>query len=287
LSNLRQDVIELVSFPFGGQGPVVNIIRLSGVVGRLGLLHGAGISLEGLEHTIERAFRGRRLSAVALAINCPGGAPVQCASIARRIRQTADARRVPVVAFAEDIAASGGYWLACAADEIYADAGSIIGSIGVMTAGFGFPALLERHGIERRVHVSGSRKAMLDPFRPEAPEDVERLHAIQADIHNAFQDMVRTRRGDRLKGSETELFSGAVWSGREALALGLIDGLGDLRTVLRARFGEDVRFRIVGARRSMLRRRFGILSERRGAAGTAAEFLAAIDEWALWKRFGL
>jgi serine protease SohB len=269
----------------GRRAPVVNVLRLAGVIGRLGPARGIGLTLEGLERAIERAFRGRRLAAVALAINSPGGAPVQCDLIARRIREAADGRKVPVVAFAEDVAASGGYWLACAADEIYAAPSSIIGSIGVISAGFGFPAMLERMGVERRVHTSGERKGMLDPFRPEAPEDIARLKAIQADIHANFIELVRTRRAGRLAGDEPELFSGAVWSGREALAKGLIDGLGDIRTVMRARFGDNVRFQPIGMRRGLFQRRLGLGGP--SAADFAGEFLAAIDDWALWKRYGL
>lgn len=269
----------------GRRAPVVNVLRLAGVIGRIGPARGIGLTLEGLERVIERAFRGRRIVAVALTINSPGGAPVQCDLIARRIREAADERKVPVVAFAEDVAASGGYWLACAADEIYAAPSSIVGSIGVISAGFGFSAMLERIGVERRVHTSGERKGMLDPFRPEVPEDVARLKAIQADIHANFVELVRTRRVGRLAGDDAELFSGAVWSGREALAKGLIDGLGDIRTVMRSRFGENVRFQPIGMRRGLFPRRFGLA--RPPAADLAAELLAAIDDWALWKRYGL
>jgi signal peptide peptidase SppA len=269
----------------GKGAPVVNVLRLSGVIGRIGPARGIGLALDGLERTIERAFRGRRIEAVALAINSPGGAPVQCDLLARRIRAAADERKVPVIAFAEDVAASGGYWLACAADEIYAAPSSIVGSIGVISAGFGFHGMLERVGVERRVHTTGERKGMLDPFRPEAPADVERLKAIQTDIHAAFMDMVRARRAGRLRGDEAEIFSGAVWSGREALALGLVDGLGDLRSVMRARFGDNVRLRPVAVRRGLLQRRLGVGPP--GVAETAADLLAALDEWALWKRFGL
>lgn len=269
----------------GRRAPVVNVLRLAGIIGRAGPVRGVGLTLEGQERAIERAFRGRRLAAVALAINSPGGAPVQCELIARRIREAADKRKVPVFAFAEDIAASGGYWLACAADEIYASPSSIVGSIGVISSGFGLSTMIQRMGIERRVHTSGTRKGMLDPFRPEEPEDVERLKAIQADVHAEFQNMVRSRRGGKLKADEAELFSGAVWSGREAWKRGLVDGLGDLRSVMIGRFGDNVRLQTVGVRRGLLQRRLGLGPT--AAAGVAADLLAAIDEWALWKRFGL
>ncbi len=268
--------------------PTVNVLRLGGVIGGRGGLRGGGLNLQAFEPAIARAFHGRGLVAVALAINSPGGSAVQSALIANRIQAAAAERNVPVIAFAEDVAASGGYWLACAADEIYADAASIVGSIGVIAAGFGFQDLLARHGIERRVHTAGANKGMLDPFRPEAPEDVARLRAIQDDIHAQFKDMVRARRTGRLKGDEAELFSGAFWSGREALGLGLIDGLGDVRSVMRARFGDKVRLRPVGVRRGLLRRRLGLAGAGPAdIADAAAELLPALDAWALWKRYGL
>ena len=229
-----------------------------------------------MERAIDRAFAPRRLAAVALAVNSPGGSPVQSALIARRIRARADERGVPVLAFAEDVAASGGYWLACAGDEIYADENSIVGSIGVIAAGFGFVEAIARHGVERRVHTAGARKGMLDPFRPEDPGEVERLLAVQRDMHESFIAHVRARRGRRLKGADEELFSGEFWSGRQAIALGLVDGLGDLRGVLRDRFGERVRIRPVAARRG-LRRRLGI-----GPAGGGIDAGALGAE--LWRR---
>ncbi len=271
---------------FGNRPPVVSVLRLSGVIGRLGPVRGAGLSLDGLERMIARAFAQRGLAAVALAVNSPGGSPVQSALIAGRIRALADEKKVPVYAFAEDVAASGGYWLLAAGDEMFADDSSIIGSIGVISAGFGFAELLARHGIERRVHASGARKAMLDPFRPEDAGDVARLEALQADIHEHFKDHVRARRADRLKGPDEALFNGDVWSGKQALALGLIDGIGDLRSVMRERFGERVKFRPMAERRGFLRRRLGL-----GAAPPpselAGEIIAALDEWAAWRRFGL
>lgn len=270
--------------------PVVPVIRLAGVIGPGGAFR-PSVNLASLAGVIERAFSVPDRAAVALAINSPGGSPVQSALVAGRIRQLADERGVPVFAFAEDVAASGGYWLACAADEIYADEASIIGSIGVVSAGFGFQDLLGRLGVERRVHTSGERKAMLDPFRPEVPEDVARLKRIQGEIHDGFKAMVAKRRAGRLKAPEEELFSGEFWTGRRALDLGLVDGLGDIRSVMRARFGDKVRLRpIQGGRRLFQRRLF-----RAGAgglpaawAGEAAEGLvAAVEERALWSRYGL
>ena len=244
--------------PFFGRGaPTVAVIRLSGVIGSFGPWPG-GLSLSGLARTLERAFAMRGLSAVALAINSPGGSPVQSSLIAKRIRALAAEKKLPVFAFAEDVAASGGYWLACAADEIHADESSIVGSIGVISASFGFQDLLQRVGVERRVHTAGARKSMLDPFRPENPEDVARLEAIQRDIHAQFMVHVRERRGVRLKGDDEMLFSGEFWTAPRALELGLIDGIGDLRGVMRARYGDKVRLRVVGERGSWLRRRLGL-----------------------------
>jgi len=264
--------------------PVVTVLRLHGVIGRVGPV-GMGLALARLEKSIDRAFAARHLKTVVLSINSPGGSPVQSALIAGRIRQLADEKDIPVVAFAEDVAASGGYWLACAADEIFADPNSIIGSIGVVSSGFGFPEALDRLGIERRVHTSGRRKGMLDPFRPEAPEDIARLKSIQADIHESFRNHVRERRGDKLAAPDAELFEGDIWTGSQALSLGLVDGLGDQRSVLRRLFGERVRIRTVGPSGGMLRRWFGGGSA--GIDGKVAGMLAALDEWSQWKRFGL
>ena len=267
--------------------PTVAVIRLSGVIGAMGGLR-RGLSLDSQAAVIERAFKLRNLQAVALAVNSPGGSPVQSALIAGRIRQLADEKGIPVIAFAEDVAASGGYWLACAGDEIYADASSIIGSIGVVSGGFGLQGLIEKLGVERRLHTSGDKKAMLDPFQPEKPAEVKHLKDIQGDIHAAFKDMVRARRGDRLKGAEKDLFSGAFWTGTKALDLGLIDGLGDLRSVMRARYGDKVKLRLIGARRGLFGRlRFGAGFGGVGAPDWAGQAVAAIEERMIWNRFGL
>ncbi len=265
--------------------PTVAVIRLAGVIGVGGPLPLRGnLTLGGLAGPIDRAFSLKHLSAVALAVNSPGGSPVQSALIAKRIRDLARERDVPILAFVEDIAASGGYWLACAGDEIFADASSIVGSIGVITAGFGFPELLGRLGIERRVHSTAPRKAMLDPFRPEKPEDVALLTALQQDIYEVFKSHVRERRGRRLKLDETKLFSGEVWSGQRAAEYGLVDGLGDMRSVLRQRFGDKVRLVPVGARRGWIARRFAPAGEERDWAG---EIVSALEARAMWARFGL
>jgi len=258
--------------------PTVAVLRLDGVIGGRGLAR-RGLNLAGMADAIERAFKLRNLSAVALAVNSPGGSPVQSALIAGRIRALAEEKEIPVYAFCEDAAASGGYWLACAGDEIYAQGASIVGSIGVVSAGFGFPDMLAKIGVERRVHTSGVRKAILDPFRPENPDDVDQLKEIQEDVHEQFIEFVRARRGDRLDASDDVLFSGEFWTGRRALALGLIDGIGDLRGVMRDKFGEKVRLRVVGGRRGWLERRFGL--------NAVDALLDGMEARALWWRFGL
>jgi signal peptide peptidase SppA len=266
--------------------PVVAVIRLAGVIGALGPLR-AGLTLSGLASQIERAFKLPRLTAVALAVNSPGGAPVQAALIGGRIRALAEEKEIPVIAFAEDVAASGGYWLACAADEIYADENSIIGSIGVISSGFGFQDLLQRVGVERRLHTAGDKKSMLDPFTAEDPKDVARLKSLQKEIHESFKDQVRERRGDRLKGSDKVLFSGEFWTGRKAVELGLIDGLGDLRGVLRQRYGEMLRLKRLDGGRPWWRRRLPVGSALPAPQDWAAGLLAAAEERALWSRYGL
>ena len=245
------------------------------------------ISLGACAPALERAFTMKEIAAVALVINSPGGSAAQSHLIHRRIRALADEKRLPVIAFVEDVAASGGYMIACAADEIVADPTSIVGSIGVVSAGFGFHGLLEKLGVERRVHTQGEAKSMLDPFRPEDPADVERLKRIQADIQDLFTGLVTARRPNL---SPTEnLFTGAVWTGRQALSLGLIDALGDVRTAMRARFGDKVDLRLVAEAR------VGFLSRllRRGGApggigvGLAEDAMAALEERAAFARFGL
>ena len=266
--------------------PVVAVLALSGVIGSVGPLR-SGLTLSGLAEQIEKAFKLPHVKAVALAINSPGGSPVQAALISRRIRDLAEEEEVPVIAFAEDVAASGGYWLACAADEIYADESSIVGSVGVISSGFGFSELLKRVGVERRIHFEGDKKSMLDPFREEDPKDVARLKKLHKEIHEIFKAEVRTRRGDRLKGAEKQVFSGEIWTGRTALELGLVDGLGELRHVLRQRYGERLRLKRVDGARPWWRRRLPIGRSAPSSQDWAAGLLSALEERALWSRFGL
>jgi len=270
---------------FRNPDPVVAVLRLHGVIGRMGPVGSGGLTHNGLEKTIEKAFSVKRLSVVALSINSPGGSPVQSSLIARRIRELAEEKDIPVYGFVEDVAASGGYWLACAADEIFADENSIIGSIGVISSGFGFTEAIEKLGVERRVHTSGKNKAMLDPFQPEDPKEIEKLTAIQKEIHESFKNLVKERRGERIKAGEEELFEGDIWTGRGAEAIGLIDGLGELRSVMKKRLGEKTRFRNVSQRTNPIRRLLGGGESRlRGQLLTGA---AVLEEWSLWKRYGL
>lgn len=220
--------------------PLVPVLRLAGTIGSVPF-RGGGLTLKSMAEDIERAFSIRRASTIALIINSPGGSPVQSSLIAGRIRQLAEENDKTVVAFVEDVAASGGYWLACAADEIFVDRSSIIGSIGVVSAGFGFNEAIAKLGIERRVYTAGSRKALLDPFRPVDPSDLELLRDLQREIHDAFKDQIKARRGERLGDNPDRLFDGRIWVGKRAIYEGLADGLGDLRQVMRDRFGEKVR----------------------------------------------
>ena len=271
---------------FRNRTPVVPVIRLTGIIAAGGRGRGT-INLANMAGILNRAFSVRGARAVALDLNSPGGSPVQSALVYKRIRALADEKELPVLAFTQDVAASGGYWLACAADEIFADESSIVGSIGVISSGFGLQGLLERVGVERRVHTSGARKGFLDPFLPEDPEDVRRLEALQGEIHGSFRALVRARRGERLKGTDDQLFSGEFWTGRKALDLGLIDGLGDLRSVLRQRFGKKVKMRVFGVQESWLRRRIGMAMADGVSPHWSADMIAALEARALWSRYGL
>jgi signal peptide peptidase SppA len=281
---------------FRGGVPVVPAVRLSGAIGFSTPLR-PGLTLATIARQLERAFTTRHAKAVALLINSPGGSPVQSHLIYLRIRALAAEHKLPVIAFAEDVAASGGYMLACAADEIICDPSSILGSIGVVGGTFGFPKLMERIGVERRLYTSGERKATLDPFLPENPEDVERLKSVQRGIHEDFIALVKQSRGARLTGPENDLFSGEYWAGRKAIELGLADGIGDLRSVLRQRYGDKVQIPLVAAERSLFgRARPGIgletldLATGRldlGRFDLAGDIVSALETRALWARYGL
>jgi signal peptide peptidase SppA len=267
--------------------PIVPVVRLSGPIGAVMPLR-TGLAMSSVAPLLERAFSVPGAKAVALVINSPGGSAAQSHLIFKRIRAFAEEKKLPVIAFVEDAAASGGYMIACAADEIYADPASIVGSIGVVSASFGFHELIERIGIERRVHTAGKSKAMLDPFRPENPDDVVRLKGLQRQIHDVFVGLVKDRRGEKLNDSYDDLFSGAFWVGAEALDLGLIDGLGDIRTILRQRFGEKVRFRMIEpARPPLLGRLLGRRSLGQRSLIDPGEIVGALEERAAWARLGL
>ena len=249
--------------PFAKPRPLVPVIRLSGMIMASGGFR-RGLSMEAVAPLIDKAFGLSRAEAVALLINSPGGSPVQSSLIFERIRHLSKENDIPVLSFVEDVAASGGYWLACAGDEIHVNAASVVGSIGVVSAGFGLDEAISRLGVSRRVYTSGDRKVMLDPFSPENADDVARLKEIQKDVHDQFIAMVKRRRGTRLKGVEDELFSGAFWTGRKAVEFGLVDNEGEMRQVLEDRFGKDVRIRLIERKKSLLG-----LSSGKGGVGAA------------------
>ena len=272
-------------------GPVVPVLRFTGPIGMATPLR-QGLSLATVAGGIERAFKLSRLPTVAVIVNSPGGSPVQSSLIFKRLRQMAEKHKKKVYVFCDDVAASGGYYLAVAGDEIYADACSIIGSIGAISGGFGFVEAIEKLGVERRIYASGTAKSQLDPFKRENPEDVARLTQILEEIHDAFIGVVKERRGAQIEALDTEVFSGAFWSAPRAMELGLIDGITDLRTKMQELHGEKVRLRVVplsrGGLLSMLRRpnmeRLGLT----GSGGALADdLLSAAEARALWSRYGL
>ena len=274
-----------MKLPFFDRSPRVAVIRLSGIIAaRSGGFSPSGISAAAMAPLIERAFGLKRLAGVVLAINSPGGSPVQSSLVAQRIRRLAEEKNVPVIAVVEDAAASGGYWLACAADEIVVDPASVVGSIGVISAGFGLEDAIERIGVHRRLHTAGTQKSFLDPFSPEKPEDVERLRGLLGELHEVFRDWVRTRRAGKLKADEAELFNGSFWTGRRAVELGLADRLGELSSEVKARFGKDAKAVPVGARRPPWPVR--LLPVPSGAE-LAEGAMAALEERAAWARVGL
>lgn len=269
---------------FTNKRPKVPVIRFSGIIADTAVKKHA-ISHGRFAKVIEKAFGKGGAVAVALVINSPGGAAAQCSLIAGHIRQLAEEKGLPVYAFIEDVAASGGYWLACAGDEIHAQDTSIVGSVGVISAGFGFEDFIEKHGIHRRLHTSGADKSFLDPFMPEKPGDLARLDAIQKDIHNSFRDWVRQRRGDKLKGTDKTLFEGQFWTAGPALEKGLIDGIADVRSLMREKFGDEVRFVDVTPER-----KFALpfpFAARLESAGIADDILDTLETRAFWSRYGL
>ncbi|MGB6237815.1 MAG: S49 family peptidase [Bradyrhizobium sp.] len=269
---------------------VVPVVRLSGVIGAVTPLR-PGMSLAGVARMLERAFAVKNAKAVAVVINSPGGSPVQSRQIYLRIRQLAEEKKLPVLVFVEDVAASGGYMIACAGDEIFCDPSSILGSIGVVGGSFGFQELIKKLGVERRLYTAGTHKAMLDPFLPENPDDVARLKALQREIHTIFIALVKQSRGARLKGADDVLFTGEYWAGDTSVSLGLADALGDLRSTLRARYGEKVQTPLIAPASGMLsgllgRRSPGAVTAWENAASLPEEAISALETRAIWAKFG-
>jgi len=285
-------LMEFVPAKFRRGATVVPVVRLAGVIGAVTPLR-PGMSLAGVAKMLERAFATKNAKAVALVINSPGGSPVQSRQIYLRIRQLAAEKKLPVLVFVEDVAASGGYMIACAGDEIFCDPSSILGSIGVVGGTFGFQDLIKKIGVERRLYTAGAHKAMLDPFLPENPDDVSRVKALQREIHAIFIALVKGSRGSRLKGADDVLFTGEYWAGETSVSLGLADAIGDLRSTLRASFGEKVLTPVIAPASGMLS---GLLGRRSPGAGSMSaldgigglpdELISALETRAIWAKFG-
>src|SRR5215208_6911193 len=271
---------------------IVPVVRLSGTIGAVTPLR-PGMTLAGLAKTLERAFSTRNARAVALVINSPGGSPVQSRQIYLRIRQLAAEKKLPVLVFVEDVAASGGYMIACAGDEIFCDPSSILGSIGVVGGSFGFQNLIKKIGVERRLYTAGEHKAMLDPFLPEDPDDVARLKALQREIHAIFIALVKGSRGARLKGADDVLFTGEYWAGDTSVSLGLADKIGDIRSTLRERYGDKVLTPVIAPSTGLLSSLLGrksagaeTLTQLDGLAGLPDGLISALETRAIWAKFG-
>jgi signal peptide peptidase SppA len=292
LPGLVERLKEFVPAKFRRGAAVVPVVRLSGVIGAVTPLR-PGMSLAGVAKTLERAFATKNAKAVALVINSPGGSPVQSRQIYLRIRQLAAEKKLPVLVFVEDVAASGGYMIACAGDEIFCDPSSILGSIGVVGGSFGFQDLIKKIGVERRLYTAGAHKAMLDPFLPENPDDVSRVKTLQREIHAIFIALVKGARGSRLKGADDVLFTGEYWAGETSVSLGLADAIGDLRSTLRTRYGDKVLTPVITPSSGMLS---GLLGRRSpgagqmnaldGIGGLPDELISALETRAIWAKFG-
>jgi len=292
LPGLFDRLKEFIPARFRRGAAVVPVVRLSGVIGAVTPLR-PGMTLAGVARTLERAFGMRNAKAIALVINSPGGSPVQSRQIYLRIRQLATEKKLPVLVFVEDVAASGGYMIACAGDEIFCDPSSILGSIGVVGGSFGFQELIKKIGVERRLYTAGSHKAMLDPFLPEDPDDVARLKALQREIHAIFIALVKQSRGARLKGADETLFTGEYWAGETSVSLGLADAIGDLRSTLRARYGEKVLTPVIAPASGMLSNLLGrksagagMLGQVDGFSGLPDELISALETRSIWAKFG-
>src|SRR5436309_1758631 len=289
---MRERLMELLPTRLRPGAAVVPVVRLAGVIGAVTPLR-PGMTLAGISKMLDRAFSTRSAKALALVINSPGGSPVQSRQIYLRIRQLAAEKKLPVLVFVEDVAASGGYMIACAGDEIFCDPSSIMGSIGVVGGTFGFQELIKRIGVERRLYKAGEHKGMLDPFLPENPDDITRIKAIQREIHALFISLVKERRGARLNGTDDVLFTGEYWAGETSISLGLADAVGDLRSTLRARYGDKVVTPLVAPSTGLLS---GFLGRKSAGAGTLAsldgftgfpdELISALESRAIWAKFG-
>lgn len=291
-STFKTALARFVPARFKRASAVVPVVRLSGTIGAVTPLR-PGLSLAGVAKLLEKAFATKNAKAVALVINSPGGSPVQSRQIYLRIRQLAAEKKLPVLVFVEDVAASGGYMIACAGDEIFVDPSSIVGSIGVVGGMFGFQELIKKIGVERRLYTAGEHKAMLDPFLPEDPDDVARLKSLQREIHAIFIGLVKDSRGAELKGPEDVLFSGEYWAGERSIALGLSDAVGDLRSVLRARYGDKVQTPVIAQPSGMLSGLFGRKSAGAGShlsldglSGLPEQLISALETRALWSKYG-
>ncbi|MGN6538972.1 MAG: S49 family peptidase [Mesorhizobium sp.] len=285
---MRRLINRLLPKSWRSDAVTIPVIRLQGAIMAGGSQFRPGLSLATPAGLIEKAL-AFEAPAVAIAINSPGGSPVQSRLIYKRIRDLATEKNKRVLVFVEDVAASGGYMIALAGDEIIADPSSIVGSIGVVSASFGFPELLKKIGVERRVHTAGQNKSVLDPFRPEKKEDVERLKALQLEVHETFIDMVKERRGPKLK-DDPDLFTGLFWTGKRGLDLGLVDTLGDMRGVLKQRYGAKTRLKLISQPRGLFAR-FGLFGSKAEpadiAAAAAGGLVDAAEQRALWSRYGL
>ena len=290
---MKSILTRLIPARYRKSTPVIPVVRLRGVIAASGSPLQPVLSLAAVAPALERAFAMKDAPAIAISINSPGGSPVQSRLIYKRIRDLAAEKEKPVLMFTEDVAASGGYMIAAAGDEIIADPSSIIGSIGVISAGFGFVDAIKKLGIERRVYTAGQNKSTLDPFTPEKDEDVERLKALQLEVHEVFINLVKQSRGDKL-ADDPDLFTGRFWAGQSAKGLGLVDHIGDMRSFIKDRFGDKAQLRLITQPRGLFGRRpqagvsqLGGLDASALTAGAAAGLLSALEERALWDRYGL
>lgn len=273
---------------FRNDNPVIPVVRLQGAIGMQSPMR-SGLSLASAAVPLEKAFSVKKAPAVALIVNSPGGSPVQSRLIFKRIRDLAKENEKDVLVFVEDVAASGGYMIAIAGDEIFVDPSSVVGSIGVVAAGFGFTELIKKIGVDRRVYTAGEKKVTLDPFQPEVPEDIAYLKTLQQEIHDTFIDLVKSRRGDVLS-DDPDLFSGKFWTGKTGVELGLVDAIGDLRGVLRDRYGEKAQPRLISAPRGLFGRKGALGVAGKGARlteGLGEELISTVEERAMWMRYGL